>query len=185
MDDNGRDDRGRGAMLSESETIQNLMQARSRIAAAAWLLTRDYHASEDCFQNVVLKAMTKEVSFPNEAALISWAFVVIRRDAMDWLARRGRKVAVLDENVLAILDRHQLSQSPDAFRTWALQECIATLSEEGRRLLQLRYFEGLRCQQVAQRLSLSLPAVYKRLSRLHEGLASCVQGKMNAVEGGS
>jgi len=185
MDDNGRDDRGRGAMLSESETIQNLMQARSRIAAAAWLLTRDYHASEDCFQNVVLKAMTKEVSFPNEAALISWAFVVIRRDAMDWLARRGRKVAVLDENVLAILDRHQLSQSSDAFRTWALQECIASLSEEGRRLLQLRYFEGLRCQQVAQRLSLSLPAVYKRLSRLHEGLASCVQGKMNAVEGGS
>ena len=99
-----------GAMLSESETIQNLMQARSRIAAAAWLLTRDYHASEDCFQNVVLKAMTKEVSFPNQAALISWAFVVILRDAMDWLDRRGRKVAVLDENVLAILDRHQQSQ---------------------------------------------------------------------------
>lgn len=80
-------------MLSESKTIQNLMQARPRIAAAAWLLTRDYHASEDCFQNVVLKAMTKEVSFPNQAALISWALVVIRRDAMDWLDRRGRKVA--------------------------------------------------------------------------------------------
>jgi DNA-directed RNA polymerase specialized sigma24 family protein len=56
------------------------------------------------------KAMTKEVSFPNQAALISWAFVVILRDAMDWLDRRGRKVAVLDENVLAILDRHQQSQ---------------------------------------------------------------------------
>ncbi|MEK0425881.1 MAG: polymerase sigma factor SigV [Planctomycetota bacterium] len=172
-------------MLSESETIQNLMQARSRIAAAAWLLTRDYHASEDCFQNVVLKAMTKEVSFPNQAALISWALVVIRRDAMDWLDRRGRKVAMLDESVLAVLDRHQLSQTAESLRAWALQECIASLGDEGKRLLQLRYFEGLRCQQVAQLLSLSLPAVYKRLSRLHEGLAHCVQGKMTAAEGAS
>ncbi|MFM7517048.1 MAG: RNA polymerase sigma factor, partial [Pirellula sp.] len=135
-------------MLSESETIQNLMQARSRIAAAAWLLTRDYHASEDCFQNVVLKAMTKEVSFPNQAALISWAFVVIRRDAMDWLDRRGRKVALLDENVMAMMDRHDLSKSTASLRTAALQECIASLGEEGKRLLQLRYFDGLRCQQV-------------------------------------
>jgi RNA polymerase sigma factor (sigma-70 family) len=172
-------------MLSESETIQNLMQARSRIAAAAWLLTRDYHASEDCFQNVLLKAMTKEVSFPNQAALISWAFVVIRRDAMDWLDRRGRKVALLDENVMAMMDRHDLSKSTASLRTAALQECIASLGEEGKRLLQLRYFDGLRCQQVAQRMSLSLPAVYKRLSRLHEGLAQCVQGKMTAAEGGS
>jgi hypothetical protein len=37
--------------------------------------------------------MTKEVSFPNQAAWISRALVVIRRDAMDWRDRRGRKVA--------------------------------------------------------------------------------------------
>ena len=117
-------------MLSESETIQTLMQARSRIAAAAWLLTRDYHASEDCFQNVVLKAMTKEVSFPNQAGLISWAFVVIRRDAMDWLDRRGRKVAMLDENVLSMMDRHRLAPSTESLRTAALQECIASLRDE-------------------------------------------------------
>ena len=172
-------------MLSESEVIQKLMQSRTRIAGAAWFLTRDYHAAEDCFQNVVLKAMTKEVRFPTEAALLSWAFVVIRHDAMDWMDRRGRKVMMLDENVMSIIDEHRMKDSSHGFRTSALQECIASLGEEGKRLLHLRYFEGLGCQQVAKRMRLSLPAVYKRLSRLHEGLADCVRGKTGYVEGGS
>jgi len=169
-------------MLSESEVIQKLMQGRTRIAAAAWLLTRDYHASEDCFQNVVLKAMTKEVTFPNQAALMSWAFVVARRDAMDWLNRSGRKVAMLDENVLACLDQSQTALTADSNRLVALQECLASLNEEGKRLMQLRYFDGLRCEQVAEVMRLSLPAVYKRLSRLHEGLSQCVRGKISVFE---
>ncbi|MBU6387457.1 MAG: RNA polymerase sigma factor [Pirellula sp.] len=170
-------------MLSESEMIQKLMQARTRIAGAAWFLTRDYHAAEDCFQNVVLKAMTKEVCFPTEAALLSWAFVVIRRDAMDWLERRGRKVLLLDENVLAILDEHRAARTADPFRSAALQDCIGSLGEEAKHLLQLRYFEGLRCQQIATKMRISLPAVYKRLSRIHQGLADCVRGKMITPEG--
>ncbi|MFM8571120.1 MAG: sigma-70 family RNA polymerase sigma factor [Pirellula sp.] len=172
-------------MLSESETIQVLIQARSRIAAAAWLLTRDYHSSEDCFQNVLLKAITKEVYFPSEAALISWALVVIRRDAMDWLDRRGRKVAMLDDNVFAALDAYRMTQSNNASKISALEECIGSLGEDGKRLLQLRYFDGMGCAQIAKSMRLSLPAVYKRLSRLHESLAQCVQGKLIAAEGGS
>ena len=173
-------------MLSATETIQKLMQGRSRIAAAAWLLVRDYHAAEDCFQNMLLKAMTKDVSFPTEAALMSWAFVVVRRDAMDWLDRRGRKVAILDEKVLTMLDGQQVASATDAHQSTleALRECLASLNEEGNRMLKLRYFDGLRCEQVAQSMRLSLPAVYKRLSRLHEGLAQCVRGKLLAADGG-
>jgi len=171
-------------MLSESEAIQRLISARSRIAASAWLLTRDYQAAEDCFQNTVLKAMTKEVSFPSEAALLSWAMVVARREALDWLDRRCRRDKVLDESVLSIMDQQRLAAPSESLRSSALRECIEALGEEGRRLLQLRYFEGLGCEQVAQVMRLSLPAVYKRLSRLHDSLAKCVRGKMMLIDGG-
>jgi hypothetical protein len=61
-------------MLSESDILQTLMKWRTRVSAAAWIVLRDAHAAEDIFQNVPLKAMTREVSFETESALISWAF---------------------------------------------------------------------------------------------------------------
>ncbi len=49
------------------------MRWRTRISAAVWLNLRDVHAAEDIFQNVVLKAMTRDVVFDTESALLSWA----------------------------------------------------------------------------------------------------------------
>ena len=43
------------------------MQSRERISAAAWLVVKDAHVAEDIFQNTVLKAVTKDVSFEAEA----------------------------------------------------------------------------------------------------------------------
>ena len=65
--------------LSEQEILKFLMQSRERIAAAVWVVVRDAHVAEDIFQNTVLKAVTKEVSFDADAALLSWAFIAARR----------------------------------------------------------------------------------------------------------
>ncbi len=65
-------------MLAEHETLQVLMKSRTRLSAAAWVIVWDAHAAEDIFQNVALKAMTREVSFETERALISWAFITAR-----------------------------------------------------------------------------------------------------------
>ena len=48
--------------ISEQDILRTLMKSRDRIAAAAWVVVRDTHAAEDIFQNVALKALTKEVS---------------------------------------------------------------------------------------------------------------------------
>ncbi len=66
--------------LTSEEVLQLLMKWRTRVSAAAWTVVRDVHAAEDIFQNVALKAMTKDVRFESEAALLSWAFVVARRE---------------------------------------------------------------------------------------------------------
>ncbi len=58
-------------MLSEQDILQTLMKARTRLSAAAWVVVRDTHAAEDIFQNVALKAMTRDVCFETESALLS------------------------------------------------------------------------------------------------------------------
>ena len=70
--------------LSEQDVLRLLMQSRDRISAAVWLVTRDTQVSEDIFQNVVVKALTREVSFEVEGAVLSWAFITARREGIDW-----------------------------------------------------------------------------------------------------
>ena len=54
--------------LSEHEVLPTLMQARVRISAAAWLMVRNTHTAEDIFQNVAVKAMTRDLSFDDRSA---------------------------------------------------------------------------------------------------------------------
>ena len=44
--------------------------------------------------------------------------------------------------------------------------------------MKLRYFEGMSCGDVAKSLDAGLNAVYKRISRVHQGLKDCVDAKL-------
>jgi RNA polymerase sigma-70 factor (ECF subfamily) len=171
--------------LSEQDILQALMKSRTRISAAAWVVVQDAHASEDIFQNVALKAMTRDVSFEAEAALISWAFITARREGIDWLRRHKREAFCLDTDILELLDNEwQAAHArPSGERVEALQECLDSAPDTTRRLLKLRYFDGYSCKEVAEQMGIGLNAIYKRVSRLHVALKDCIDGKLeNARE---
>ena len=172
-------------MLTEAHILQSLMQARTRLSAAAWLVVRDTHAAEDIFQNVTLKAMTGRATFGSEASLLSWAFITARREGLDWLRRHQRETVGLEDGVLDLLDRDwQSAATVSSVRGEALVECLEALPAAARQLLRLRYDEGRSCEEVAARIGLGLDAVYQRLSRLHRSLHQCVEGKLaRQVEG--
>jgi RNA polymerase sigma-70 factor (ECF subfamily) len=169
--------------LSDQETLQTLMAARTRVVAAVWIVVRDAQPAEDIFQNVAVKTMTKNVSFDSEEAAISWALTTARREGIDWLRRRRIELPVLDEESLELLDRGwENGSGADNARSEALQECLSEIPETSRRLLRLRYFEGYACKDVARELGVGLDAVYQRLSRLHRSLKACVEQRLNLAE---
>lgn len=168
------------AGLSETEVLQVLMNWRTRISAAAWAIVRDTHAAEDIFQNVALKAMTRDVTFEAEAALLSWAYITARREALDLLRRSQREERSLDTDILELIEREwQSNPGPSSgTRMEALQSCLEAAPEPARRLLRLRYFEGHSCEEVSARMGIGLNAIYKRVSRLHRDLRDCIERKL-------
>jgi RNA polymerase sigma-70 factor (ECF subfamily) len=60
---------------------------------------------------------------------------------------------------------------------YALDEAIAVLPETYRQVILLRYFEGLTCQEVAQRLEMPLGTVTKTLSRAYALLRQELQAR--------
>ncbi len=59
----------------------------------------------------------------------------------------------------------------------ALDEAIAVLPETYRQVILLRYFEGLSCQEAAQRLGMPLGTVTKTLSRAYAMLRQELQAR--------
>lgn len=174
--------------LEHNEIMRLLFGARMRLSAAAWTITRDSHAAEDIFQNVALKALTKDVSFEHEGALLSWATVSARREAIDWLRHRKPEVPMLGTDVLNLLDADTVakeSTSSEKGRIGALRDCIENVPGKSRRLMELRYFDGCSCDEVANQTGIGLDAVYQRLSRLHRQLRKCVEQRLdNRTEAG-
>ncbi len=170
--------------ISEQDILRTLMKSRDRIAAAAWVVVRDAHAAEDIFQNVALKALTKEVSFEAEGALLSWAFITARREGIDWLRRHRKESTGLDPEILELLKQEWLCEPAHRgeLRMEALRVCLKQLPEKSSRLLRLRYFEGDSCGEVAKKLGTGLNAIYKRLSRLHKGLKECIELRLDKSE---
>lgn len=165
--------------LSSEEIVKVLFAARSRISGAVWLVTRDAQSAEDIFQATSVKALGKQGAFESEGHLLSWAQVVARRAAIDWLRRRKPEAPLLDSDVLELMDAQaQAAAKPEGGRMDALRECLETVPTHGRRLLELRYFEGRSCGEVAQSVGAKLPAIYQRLSRLHRTLKECIERRM-------
>jgi RNA polymerase sigma-70 factor (ECF subfamily) len=128
--------------------------------------------------------MTREVSFETESALMSWAFITARREGIDWLRRHQRETSCPDAEILNLLEHEWQSEParPAGAKIEALRACLESAPEPSRRLLKLRYFDGYSCEEVAEQMGLGLNAIYKRVSRLHESLKNCIEGKLTNAE---
>ena len=166
--------------LSQEDIVRALLSARPRLSASIWVMLRDSQSAEDIFQNVSVKALTKGAIFEHEGALLSWAHITARREALDFLRKR-RPESLLDHDVLEILDTEWRLEGhiSSGGRMEALQDCLEKMPNHARRLLELRYFEGHSCLEVAEMLGLGIDAVYQRLSRLHRALKDCIEQKLN------
>ncbi len=169
--------------LDNAQILGVLMPWRTRLSAAAWIVTRDAHAAEDIFQTVAVKAMSTHVAFEAEAALVSWAFIAMRHAAIDWRRRRSREEVGIEAGLLDRLDADWIARGPEGGRLAALRECLEDVPAESRRVLELRYADGLGCAEVAAAVGVRLDAVYKRLSRVHSTLRQCVEGKLIEAKG--
>jgi RNA polymerase sigma-70 factor (ECF subfamily) len=169
--------------LAEETIVRALFAARPRLSAAAWLITRDSQAAEDIFQNVSVKAITRGGPFEHEAGLLSWAHVAARREAIDWLRRRKPEVSLLDDDVMELVEAEwTVAPASGGARVDALRDCLQRAPADARQLLELRYFEGRSCDEVAAESDLGLAAVYQRLSRLHRALKVCIERRMAGGE---
>jgi len=95
----------------------------------------------------------------------------VAKEQFRFLKRRQRDREVAEAMMPEPADNHA---------EYPLDEAIAVLPETYRQVILLRYYEGLSCQEVAQRLDMPIGTVTKTLSRAYAMLRQELQARESA-----
>ncbi len=137
-------------------------------------LRRDHHV-EDLLQQTLLHMHRARGSFMRGAQVTPWAFAIARRLLIDRVRRGGREILLgeSEERRLQELPSSEAGadQMLEARQTAAqLTRILSGLPEPQRAAYELVKFDGLRLDEAAEVLGVSVGAVKQRLHRATEAL---------------
>lgn len=174
-------------MAVTPETILRLM-LRERIRLVAYITTivRDRHHAEDLFQDISVEALKKSDEINDEAHLLGWLRTAARFRAIDHLRRQSARPLSFAPDLAAKLDAawEEATTEPASDQIDALRECLGEMSPRARKMVELRYEEGLAGTELAERVKRTPNAVYVALSRIHKALGECVKHRLRKMEEG-
>ena len=136
-------------------------------------IVKERREAEDLLHDVLLEAWRRAKDFdPKRGRVRTWLAIRMRSRALDLItsARVSRSTDLGGDAGLDVVDQSERS-SPDHARVRA---ALAELGPDQRQVLELAYFEGLSCSEIASRIAIPVGTVKSRLaaglSRLRDGL---------------
>ena len=130
--------------------------------------------AEEAAQESFVRAFQSLKKLRKPESFYSWLLGIAGRVALEQF--RSLKRRQRDREVVETM----MANSADCHEEYSLDEAIAVLPETYRQVILLRYYEGLSCQKVAQRLDMPLGTVTKTLSRAYALLRQDLQAREGA-----
>jgi len=135
-------------------------------------IVRERREAEDLLHDVFLEAWRAAKDFdPKRGRVRTWLAIRMRSRALD-LQKSARVSRNSGDGGLELLVDDSAGSSPDHGR---VRSALAALGDEQRSVLELAYFEGLSCTEIAQRIAIPVGTVKSRIAaglcRLRSGLA--------------
>ncbi len=136
-------------------------------------------AAEDILQQTKMILWKHFDDFEIGTHFLAWARKTAFHQILTHRRQKKRGHLPLDEVALESLGAAVSELSEDiSERREALRSCLTRLPLEHRQLIQLRYFDDLEIDQVAERLKRTTAAVYRALSRVRMTLMECVERQL-------
>ncbi|GIW07726.1 MAG: DNA-directed RNA polymerase sigma-70 factor [Dehalococcoidia bacterium] len=154
----------------ERDDLEALQEFYDRHHAAAFGLALrmlgDRGAAEDVVQDAFVAAWRRAVSYnAARGSVRGWFLGIVRHRAIDVIRQRaGQPALVPIDNALATADKTDVYR--DVARTidaQAVRRALLDLPDEQRQTIELAYFKGLTCVEVADRMRVPVGTVKGRL----------------------
>lgn len=139
-------------------------------------IVRDRREAEDLLHDVFLEAWRSAKDFdPKRGRVRTWLSIRMRSRALDLQksARVSRNAG--DDGIDAIKDDADLASAPDLARVRAV---LGELPADQREVIELAYFQGLSCSEIADKVDIPIGTVKSRvaaaLGKLRAALSTIV-----------
>ena len=134
--------------------------------------------AEDILQETAVSLWQKQADYNADMPFLPWAMQFARNKVYQH-RREHHKSLVLDNDVLeTLMEEHEKITPELERRRHFLMFCLKKLPEQNARLLELRYFERMTVQEIAEEMKESASTLYKVFYRIRAELMKCVSRSM-------
>lgn len=159
------------------------VRAQPAVSAFISANVADSHHVEDLVQEVAQIAAEKYGEFDSSRSFTSWTLGIARRRILKYYRTRSRDRLVLSEAALGRLaEALEEIDAQSESRREALRDCMERVDGRRRSVMDLRYQEGLRVDEIAGRMATSASAISVMLFRLRKSLLDCIQRRLSGSE---
>lgn len=151
-------------------------QAQPLVGAVVAGAVGDFHEAEDVVSQIAEAVVRNFSSYDRSRPFKPWVLGITRNIVLRYYEKRaGTRPQYFDEQVLKSLETAHVKVSDEYQpRLAALRECLNAVRGKSRRVLELRYFHGLKVEAIADALEMNRVAVRVMLHRVRGALRVCI-----------
>ncbi|HEX3598705.1 MAG TPA: sigma-70 family RNA polymerase sigma factor [Lacipirellulaceae bacterium] len=150
--------------------------AQPTISAFIRTLIRDFQQADEVLQRVAVTLVRKYDQYDPSRPFGAWAIGVAKYEVLYFRRERATDKHLFGDDIVEqIASRYELlAEEVDPVRE-ALKLCLDELTGRSKKIIELRYSNGMRSNAIAQELVLSPGAVRMLLCRVREKLRRCIE----------
>jgi RNA polymerase sigma-70 factor (ECF subfamily) len=173
---------GRGS--PDAKTFIGLLAAHGgSLYRFIYTLMPDPDQAQDVYQECVMTLWEKFGEFRPDEPFLPWAYRFAHFKVLAQRKKDRRRPAQLADEVLSILAEVQIEED-ERFQAQlrALPKCLDRLTQNERRLLQLRYEGGASLSTIAEETERHADTLYRTLHRVRKKLLHCIERRVATEE---
>ncbi|MFI4861435.1 MAG: sigma-70 family RNA polymerase sigma factor [Phycisphaerales bacterium JB063] len=144
------------------------------------------HDRDDVLQETAKQAALNFDRYDPERPFANWAVGIARHKVQELRRKTNRDAIMLGGEALdQIAEGMARVKDESADRIAAMEACLEDLQPRHRKLLDLRYTDGLAVQDIAREIGNKPNTVSVALYKVRAALADCVRHRLRREEGGS
>lgn len=157
------------------EFFKLLMNSQKVIYGYILSMVRNCPDADDIMQETMTLMWERFDEFEPGTNFGAWGIKIARFKILAYFRAKSRSEEVFDESLLMeISDCYHRKMDEMKIRVSALQECLKKLDKRDRKLIEIRYEQGLKITELAERIERPVQGLYKALARIHTLLHRCV-----------
>lgn len=161
--------------LPSDEFFKLLMNSQKVIYAYILSMVHNCPDADDVMQETMTLVWERFSSFEPGTNFGAWGIKIARFKILGYYKSKKRTIELFDESLQnQISDCYHRKMDELKIRVSALQECLKKLDKRDKKLIQIRYEQGLKVTELADRIDRPVQGLYKALARIHAVLHRCV-----------